>query len=60
MDADASVDGDNAQNATPSRPNLFLKNSSAHLPNRRQQLAVTNNSVPGDVSEPGSAPGGEN
>ena len=34
--------GQNSENASPQRPNLFLKNSSAHLPPRRQQLAVSN------------------
>jgi len=33
--------------ASPVRPNLFLKNSSAHLPPRRQQLAVSNAEIEG-------------
>ena len=35
---------------TPNRPNLFLKNSSAHLPPRRTQLAVSQVNVEGASS----------
>ena len=44
-----------AESASPDRPSLFLKNSSAHLPPRRQQLAVSNvhgGDAPGEFTSP--------
>jgi len=43
---------DQKSNATsPSRPNLFLKNSSATLPPRRQQLGVSNSQIGNEYQE---------
>ena len=42
--ADESVSnaGASAKLSSPRKPNLYLKNSSSHLPPRRQQLGVSN------------------
>ena len=50
----ASAISGTAEGASPDRPSLFLKNSSAHLPPRRQQLAVSN--VHGGASDEATSP----
>ena len=50
----ASAASGAAEDALPDRPSLFLKNSSAHLPPRRQQLAVSN--VHGGASDEAASP----
>ena len=50
----ASATSGTAEGASPDRPSLFLKNSSAHLPPRRQQLAVSN--VHGGASDEATSP----
>lgn len=41
-DQSASIEGASNANSSPAKPNLYLKNPSAHLPPRRQQLGVSN------------------